>query len=214
MNKETYYSQKKAYSASSGRLKRIIDLMPDSYSSVLDVGCGAGDLAKRLKEKGHEISGIDLSSDALSHAREHLKENFAFDIEGNDWPANLMSRRYDVIVVSEVIEHLFDPRELIKKLKPLLKKNGYFIITTPNVLFWKNRFAILFGKFEYQEIGIMDYGHIRFFTFQTVQRFFKELKMNIEQENHVYPNFDYRGLRAIGKLWPAMFAYQMIFKVR
>ncbi len=214
MSKETYYGQKKAYSTSGARLKRIIDLMPNAQLSVLDVGCGAGDLAKRLKEKGHEVSGIDLSSDALSYAREHLKEDFAFDIEGDDWPANLMSRRYDVVVVSEVIEHLFEPQELIKKLKALLKENGCFIITTPNVLFWKNRLAMLFGKFEYQEIGIMDYGHIRFFTFQTVRRFFKKLGMSIEQENHVYPNFDHRGLRAIGEVWPAMFAYQMIFKVR
>jgi 2-polyprenyl-3-methyl-5-hydroxy-6-metoxy-1,4-benzoquinol methylase len=71
---------------------------------------------------------------------------------------------FDVVILSEVIEHLFFPEKLIEKLKKFMKPDSFVVITTPNFLVFSNRIKMLFGKFEYAETGFFDRGHIHFFT--------------------------------------------------
>lgn len=99
----------------------------DRPMRTLDLGCGRGWLTEILSEYGN-VLGIDLSIDAAKMLYPHLKfkqANIAFDkIEGN----------YDVIISSEVIEHLTSEHQqiYIKKTYELLSENGYLILTTPN----------------------------------------------------------------------------------
>src|SRR3989338_3372533 len=213
MNSEYYNQKKNSYQLSGGR-ERILDkLIPDNTKTVLDIGCGSGDLARILQAKDKIVSGVDISPIALNMARPYLNDLFCFDIQLNEWPAELMEQKFDLIVASEVIEHIFQPSSFLEKAKSLIGKGGCLVITTPNFLFWKNRFKMLFGKFRYEQKGLLDFGHIRFFTLKTAREIFDKTDFIIQQEQHFYPNFYKRKLNFIGRIFPGLFAYQFGFRL-
>ena len=212
MNVSNYYNSKHSvYKMNAGRRKHIIDLIPSQTKTVLDIGCGVGDFAAFLQKKEYKVWGVDISKDVLSQAEGSLESSFCFNVEDEQWPAELMLKKFDVVIASEIIEHLFHPDIFLKKLKPLLNTGGKIIITTPNFLFWKNRLKILFGKFEYASEGLLDFGHIRFFTVKTALKIFKKCGLKVEKEHHFYPNLYKRRLNFLGRMFPGFLAYQMIF---
>lgn len=214
MKTNSHYEIKSSrYSINAGRMRHILDLMPDKQSKILDIGCAGGELARILKERGHHVLGADISAQALEVAAPHLEEGFAFDVADECWPEKLLAMRFDVIVASEIIEHLFEPELFIKNLHKILAPNGRVIVTTPNFLFWKNRFRMLFGRFQYEKMGILDFGHIRFFTLETTRQTFCDAGFQITREHHYYPNLEHRALGHFGRYLPGFFAYQLIFQL-
>ena len=110
MDFQDYYNQKYSfYKTNSSREKRILQLIPQNVKTVLDIGCGRANLAATLKEKGYIVSGIDISDEALKEAREFLEDSFCFNVEDDVWPRELFDKKYDLIIASEVIEHIFFP---------------------------------------------------------------------------------------------------------
>ena len=188
---------------SDGRMREILSLVPSAHGKALDVGCGAGGLGVELKRKGWNVVGVDITDNT----------DFCFDIENENWPDALVSQKFDLIIASEVIEHIFSPEQLLLQIRNILADGGNIIITTPNVLFWKNRFKMIFGIFRYEDTGIMDFGHIRFFTLQTARELFAKVGLRIVRESHVYPNLRHRGLDFFGRMFPGLFAYQLVFKL-
>ena len=105
---------------------------PLSNINLLDVGCGGGLLSEPLTRLGASVTGIDASDAAIKAAKRHsdlsgLKINY---ITGDITTLISENKLYDVVVASEVIEHVFSPVEFLKGLKKLVKPNGKIIITT------------------------------------------------------------------------------------
>ena len=204
MSKESYYNSKTfCYRMSGGRLREILRVLPVTSGRALDVGCGEGFVSKELTKRGWHVTGVDIIQGA----------DFSFDIERDDWPEALMAQRFDLVLCSEVIEHVFSPEDLMAHIRTLMADKGSAIITTPNVLFWKNRLKMLLGVFRYEERGILDFGHIRLFTIDTARDLFQKAGLRIEEESHVYPNLHHRGLDFLGRMFPGLFAYQMVFRL-
>jgi SAM-dependent methyltransferase len=109
----------------------VYDYLKDKKGlSVLEVGCGYGYLSYALDSEGFKVLGIDISSRAIDFA----KKNFGafFQTTQLDQLENITKEKFDVIIATEVLEHIVDPRNFIVKCKGFLKKNGCIIITTPN----------------------------------------------------------------------------------
>jgi len=212
MDFKDYYNRKTLlYRTNSARERRIIQLIPKNVKMVLDIGCGRANLAVALKGRGYIVSGVDISDKALKETSEFLKDAFCFNVEDDIWPKELLDKKYDMIVASEIIEHLFLPNEFMKKVTGLLEENGKIVVTIPNFLFWKNRLKMSFGKFKYEEKGLLDFGHIRFFTYETAKELFEYCDLKVEKENHFYPNLYKRKLNFLGNFFPGFFAYQLTF---
>lgn len=209
-----YYDQKEGiYKLSGGREMIIRNLIPENAKTVLDIGCGSGYLARILTREGKIVSGVDISIVALDRAKPYLKNSFCFDVQRDDWPTELMEQNFDLVIASEVIEHIFQVSDFLEKVKLLVGRGGSLVITTPNFLFWKNRFKMLFGKFRYEEKGLLDFGHIRFFTLKTAREIFSKTGFIAQQEQHFYPNLYKRKLNFLGRIFPGFFAYQFGFKL-
>lgn len=132
---------------------------------ALDCGCGAGGNARVLASLGWQVDGVTLSPAEQSSAQRYCRKVLVANLE-NGIPDELTDK-YDLIVMSHVLEHLVGSSTLLKLAAGLLAPNGVLAVALPNVVFFKQRLKILFGNFNYESQGIMDSTHVRFYTFQT-----------------------------------------------
>jgi SAM-dependent methyltransferase len=134
--------------------------------SVLDVGCGSGELLKYLKKQGaRRTIGLEMRSDVADALRqsETVDEVLSLDIEAEDLPVPPES--LDAIVVSHVLEHMVNPWRVLRKLHRCLKSDGILIGALPNVRHISVVGNLLLrGRWQYTESGILDVTHLRFFT--------------------------------------------------
>lgn len=190
------------------RRDRILGLLGKPGQRVLDVGCGRGHLGKLIRERGNWVGGIELSSNAAGLARKELDAVWNFDTEG-PWPADLQKGDFDLVVLSEFVEHVFDPAAVLKSVRGALKPGGHIIVTTPNFMTWTNRIKFVLGKFKYEEQGMFDFGHIRWFTYRYLKEVLAETGFRITDERHIiFPGKLTRLLR----YFPSLFAWQFIVR--
>ncbi len=146
----------------------LVALIPITTSRVLDIGCGAGTLGAGLKRRGSvEVVGVEADADAAELARQALDHVHLGDIESLDLPYG--AGTFDCIVLADILEHLRDPWSLLKRLVPLLRPRGRLIASLPNVRHWSVLRGLLEGNWTYLPAGILDRGHLRFFTLTSGQ---------------------------------------------
>lgn len=143
--------------------------MPPSSKIILDVGCGAGSNARILKEMGKIVEGITLSDDEAKLASKYCRAVFKHNLE-NGLPEEI-DLSYDVILCSHVLEHIAYPEKLLSDIKSkLIKDDAVLLIALPNFLGYRNRLRILFGNFDYEKYGTMDYTHLRWYTYSSARK--------------------------------------------
>lgn len=211
-NIENYYRDKSVkYGIGGTRRKKILQLIGDiKNKKILDIGCATGYVGSELKEMGNYVVGVDVSEPAVRQAKGALDEAYAVDVSG-DWPDEIKNKKFDFVILAEVLEHVFDPVNVLEKVNSVLADGGEIIITTPNIMAWHNRLRFIFGRFEYESQGTFDFGHIRFFTYPYLKQVLSEPGFKIEMENHIiYPG----KLTRILKFWPGLFANQFVIKAK
>jgi 2-polyprenyl-3-methyl-5-hydroxy-6-metoxy-1,4-benzoquinol methylase len=133
--------------------------------SVLDVGCGFATTSKTIQERGNSVTGIEESAEAVVKARTRIGEVIEADLQNVDAIADRLSgRRFDAIILADVLEHLPWPGGILRSYLRFLKDDGTVIISLPNVGLWSVRLNLLAGRFQYQDTGVLDRTHLRFFT--------------------------------------------------
>ncbi len=147
----------------------LLDLIKSKPAGhALDCGCGAGDNARILSSRGWMVDGITISPEEQSKASRTCKTVIIADLESGLPPA--VSDGYDLVVLSHVLEHLRNPARVLGDLHRVLASGGIVAVALPNVVSWRYRLSFLLGKFEYEEGGIMDTTHVRFYTFASGRR--------------------------------------------
>lgn len=147
----------------------VVALVPDPARRILDVGCGAGMLGRTLLDRGAlEIYGVEANEHAAARAKRVLTDVICGDAENIDIPW----RNLDCIVCADVLEHLRDPWAMLRRLKPLLAPQGVLIASIPNLAHGRVIFQIITDRFDYQDEGILDRTHLRFFTKHTIRHLF------------------------------------------
>jgi len=117
--------------------------------SILDVGCGVGIAVDLLSQNYPRVDGIDTSPDSIAHARQRARGNFELSSLG-DWDPK---RRYDVILSTQLIEHLRQPESFLAEATRHLRPGGYIVLETPNLnsrdprSLWRSRIGgMYYGK--------------------------------------------------------------------
>ena len=142
----------------------VLSLIPDSAKNILDVGCGSGDNARILLNKGCSIDCVTISEEEKKIAQIFCNNIFIKNLE-EGLPSEILYKKYDVVICSHVIEHIAYPDKLLNDIKKTLIDNkSLLIVALPNFLSYKNRLRIFFGNFDYEKSGIMDYTHLRWYT--------------------------------------------------
>lgn len=154
----------------------VLDLLrshPGGVRSVIDIGCGTGDLAARLTNIGFETLAVDASADAIHQARRKYPELRLKSYSIYDDPG-ACGGPWDAAVSTEVIEHLFYPRRLMVVAIELLKPGGLFVLTTPYHGYVKYLALALSGRMDSHLQALRDHGHIKFFSRTSIERLFEE----------------------------------------
>ncbi|MFM5947256.1 MAG: class I SAM-dependent methyltransferase, partial [Dolichospermum sp.] len=143
----------------------VFQQIPQHTKKILDIGCGSGILGQTIKEKINcEVFGITYSEDEASLASQCLDKVIVTDINQLD-PSIL--GKFDCIICSHILEHLYNPEKLLTALHNNLSKEGKLIVALPNVLFFKQRWEFMKGNFKYTDGGLMDKTHFRFYDWET-----------------------------------------------
>ena len=141
---------------------------------ILDVGCAAGNLAEVLSERGCRVTGIELDPEAARRAEGNCERVIVGDVEHLDLGAELDEGSFDVVLFGDVLEHLKDPLNTLKRLKTFLSAEGCVVTSIPNVAHGSVRLALMQGRFRYRSLGLLDATHLRFFTRESVEQLFKD----------------------------------------
>jgi 2-polyprenyl-3-methyl-5-hydroxy-6-metoxy-1,4-benzoquinol methylase len=133
----------------------------DPNSRILDVGCSSGRLGAALKkDKKVTVIGIDIDKKDIQLAKENLDEAHVLNIEKDSLDTLGL---FDIVILADVIEHLINPIEALKKLKNVLKPGGKLIFSIPNMANGTIRLELLKGRFEYTKWGLLDKTHLHYY---------------------------------------------------
>jgi SAM-dependent methyltransferase len=174
-------SSRPYFEIANPEIPNILEDLPRALS-VLDVGCGSGVHGAELKRvHSHRVVGVDLSETSIAKAKSRLAEAYVADVTNPELYPFFGAQRFDVIVFSDILEHLYDPADVLTRHFQLLAPGGRILISLPNVAIWNVRLELLLGRFEYQDTGTLDRTHIRFFTRRTFRRFTQQAGLDVRK---------------------------------
>ena len=188
--------------------QKVIQLV-GKQKRVLDVGCGTGSLAKEMNKNHCEVTGIELDDDSADVAQMYCKVLIRGDVESIELDKEFYNY-FDVIIFADVLEHLKDPSSVLKRFIKYLKDDGFLIISLPNIANWRIRLKLLFGNFNYENHGILDENHLRFFTKKNTIKLISNAGLRICKFDVIIGDVkSFKNvLYFIGILWPNLMAYQ------
>jgi len=194
MNFEKFYKNNKTYiQYTDDRLKKIIKIVVSLRpTKILDIGCGSGYLINELsKSIKSEFYGVDVYSENKRSDWVYKKADITKGIPFEDG-------QFDCVVCGEVIEHIPNPDFLLNEINRILKKDGYLIISTPNLVSWANRILVLLGvqplytetssevnlgrHFNFLGQGNKVQGHLKIFTYKSLEEILKKTNFTIKQK--------------------------------
>jgi GT2 family glycosyltransferase/2-polyprenyl-3-methyl-5-hydroxy-6-metoxy-1,4-benzoquinol methylase/Flp pilus assembly protein TadD len=141
----------------------IQQLVSSSSRRILDVGCATGMMGHELKQKLRaEVWGVEFEPKAAEQAEKRLDRVLTGPIE--EVMHDLPDGYFDTVILADVLEHLTDPWNVLKNLRSKISTKGEVVVSIPNVRHWSVIKHLLEGSWSYQEAGILDKTHLRFFT--------------------------------------------------
>lgn len=176
---------------------------------LLDVGAGSGAFLAEAKKRGWQIQGIEIDPQAICYARRQFGISlFNGELLNLKTPGQL----FDAVHLNHVLEHVYHPRELLLKIKSVLKPGGYLIIEVPNEVYplseliqfylsYKTRCRYLAGKILRREMTLVKLPpslHLFFFDCHSLKRLlnqagFKIIEINAPRRNEAADKTIYRS---------------------
>ncbi len=216
-----------AYPEKLGRYSshQITAALVEPFSTVLDIGCGSGQIASLLIQKGCVVDGIDTvdPSAITKGVRKYYQLNLA--TEKTKLAEVLLESNHDYIILADILEHLVEPEHFLDLIrqKTKLHPRPTIIACTGNVGFFIVRWMLFLGSFNYGTHGILDHTHVRLFTKKSFRRLFEQSGFDIKSESAVaLPIKHLLGMsekrvslaeyffHKLANLWPSLWAYQIL----
>jgi 2-polyprenyl-3-methyl-5-hydroxy-6-metoxy-1,4-benzoquinol methylase len=160
-------------------------LLTGENKKVLEVGPAAGYITEALRERGCLVTCVEFDPEAAKVAAEFAERMIVGDIEKLDFADAFGDEKFDVVMFGDVLEHLVNPEAVLRKVHGLLAPGGYIVSSIPNVSHGSLRLALLDGKFNYTEIGLLDRTHLRFFTNESIAEMFHNTGFVVDELRRV-----------------------------
>jgi 2-polyprenyl-3-methyl-5-hydroxy-6-metoxy-1,4-benzoquinol methylase len=165
----------------------LVNLLAHTPRVVLDIGCAGGATGMLLKQTypNATVHGIEINEEAASLASTRLDRVLRENVEKLDFAcAGFEYESVDVVFLPDVLEHLYDPWNLLLRLKPFLAPDAQILASVPNSRNLLLISELSAGNFDYEEAGLLDVTHIRFFTRKSALALFTETGYSISRLSH------------------------------
>ena len=192
---------------------------------VLDLGCSSGRLGELVRLSGHRVVGVDATK--INGVADRLDDFVEADL--NEGIPAEVGTGFDVVLAADVLEHLVEPAALLRQMAGLLTPRGVVLVSVPNIAHWYPRLRIASGHFGYERRGILDAGHLRFFTRRSFEKLAAECGMRVRRRTVsglpvevterggpvprwmvlLLEKLDHAGIA----IAPNLFAYQLLFEL-
>lgn len=168
MTKPIYQKNVEKYGFSPAQ-RIIIDqaklVLIDKRKKILEIGSSSGYLTSEFKKFGAKVDVVEVDKRSISYVKKVADKVYQGSVDNFKIRKALDGNKYDLVVCADVLEHLVEPEDTLKFLETLLTPSGFFLISIPNVAAWEMRKQLMFhGSFEYQESGLLDKTHLRFYS--------------------------------------------------
>ena len=175
----------------------MLDLLSkDKNRCILDLGCGNGHLVKFLNAEGYNAYGTDASEDGIAIAKAENPDRFFLqDLSTGKLPVELQNIKFDTVISTEVIEHLYDPQGFVDFCKQVLGDKGEVIISTPYHGYLKNILLSVFDKWDKHHSPTWHGGHIKFWSKNTLSQLLT---------NSGFKVTDFKGCGRFPYFWKSM----------
>jgi SAM-dependent methyltransferase len=160
----------------------LLHFMPAGARRVVEVGCSSGAFAREYKKRNPDVyyTGIEIEPEYADMAREHCDVVLETDIKTVDDDMLNDELAADCWVFGDVLEHLNDPWLLLSRIRKSLPVGGCVVACIPNAQHWSVQARLSFGDFRYEDSGLFDRTHIRWFTRSTILEMFQRTGYAIE----------------------------------
>lgn len=199
----------------------VVSLVPLESERILDVGCGTGITGARLRQiRERSVVGITYSPEEAELACPRLSKVICAELNSFDFSG---LGTFDCVILSHVLEHLYSPEQLLQRLKRVLAPNSVVVVALPNVVWWRQRVQFLIGRWRYQDWGILDRTHFRFFDMRSSEELLTEAGYKILKKRWDGPLPLTQPLRKLlgpvasrmdrimCRLFPGLFAFQFVY---
>ncbi|HRY28271.1 MAG TPA: methionine biosynthesis protein MetW [Candidatus Moranbacteria bacterium] len=214
-NFENYdeYWQSRGFHAPSLNRAKIISKHIKIKAKILDIGCGDGTIIDYLSKNNEpqEIIGIDVSQKAVDYVKAKGYKAFKIDVFSDEFVDFIKDKKFDYIIITEVLEHVQDPEKIMLSVKNYFTESIF--ISIPNAGFFVNRLRLLFGRFPLVMIQQNIKEHIRFWTSKDFIYWCNYLGFKIDN-TFVSAGLYFKPLEFLEKLYPSLFAQQIIYKIK
>ncbi len=177
-------------------VSRLLQNIP-AGSVVMDAGCGNGSFIALFQDRNWQLHGSDLSPTGIEIASKTYPNINFFLADGQTLYADFLTTvgPVDVVISTEVIEHIYDPRGFLRNCFDLLKPGGTIVLTTPYHGYLKNLLLAVTGKMDRHFTVLWDHGHIKFWSRKTLETALREIG---------FTNIEFAGSGRIPYVWKSM----------
>ncbi|MEY8446059.1 class I SAM-dependent methyltransferase [Enterococcus ratti] len=156
-------------------------------SNVLEFGPGNGRLTKHLiGAKNCRVSIVELDKELFDFVSEFSQDSFYGDIESFEWANYYAGQTFDYILFADVLEHLVNPGETLKKVREFLNEEGEILITFPNLVHNSVMIHLFNNELPWASYGLLDETHNSFYTHEGFKKVFEKAGLFINKEDYLY----------------------------
>ena len=138
---------------------------------MLELGASVGLMTEIMHSWGIAVTAVEIDRTARDILNESATRVLIGDLDDPRTLEPLGDERFDVVLASDVLEHLKDPLRCLRQAVQHVKPDGRVIVSIPNIAHGDIRLALLAGSFEYADMGLLDRTHIKFFTRSSLSNF-------------------------------------------
>ena len=181
---------------------------------IFEGGVSSGYLARALVAEGRIVDGAEIDPEMAEKAAAVCDRVWVGDLDQLD--VDELAPQYDALLFGDTLEHLVHPDDLLRRLRPKLSSDGVLVVSIPNIGNWTTRFALLLGKFDYADRGILDRTHLRFYTLRTAKELLEGTGYRVISTTAAVPAPGVTSPRLsklvhrIGNLRPQLFGYTFV----
>lgn len=158
----------------------ILSMVP-AGSRVLELGPATGATTRLLRDRACRVTTVEADPEAAARASAWSDRTIVADLDQDDLEQTVGDYGFDVLIAADVLEHLRKPVETLRQAARLLGPDGFCLVSLPNVAHGAVRLALLEGRWDYTDVGLLDRTHLRFFTRAGVHDLFEAAGYAVEE---------------------------------